>query len=128
MVFFTTIMTAMMWVGALDYCLTYTAPSIPRWVAAWCVALLLCVARWVLLWHVGPSSCKFVSAMQSYPSTPDLALSVGLVGGSREQARLSPLPSLHEVHTASVGLGALVFAWGASVALQAAATAPTRSR
>eukprot|EP00316_Scyphosphaera_apsteinii_P004598 CAMPEP_0119300458 /NCGR_PEP_ID=MMETSP1333-20130426/2400_1 /TAXON_ID=418940 /ORGANISM="Scyphosphaera apsteinii, Strain RCC1455" /LENGTH=496 /DNA_ID=CAMNT_0007302233 /DNA_START=247 /DNA_END=1737 /DNA_ORIENTATION=+ len=141
-VFFTSIMTAMMWVGALDYCVIYSAPSVPRWAAAWCVALLVCGARWLFLWKFRNSRSHFIAAMKSYPSNPDLALSshIGLVSSTsradsaaspsppRESLRESPLrpsrklPSFSELHTASIGLGALVLAWSGCVALQAAST------
>ena len=125
-VFFTTIMTAMMWVGAFDYAISYAWPAIPPWACAWSVAVFLCVVRWIFLWLVvtDNTSSHFVAAMQSYPSTPDLALSVGLVAPRvrESEGKTSPVPSLQELHTASVGLGSLVFAWGGSVALQGAST------
>jgi len=129
-VFFTTIMTAMMWVGALDYSLSWFL--IPSWISSWCVALAICIIRWVLLWNtcgtrlnIERSSSSFMLAARSYPSTPDLALSVGLVVAREEPqgGRASPVPSLSELKTASLGLSALVVAWGGSVALQAASTA-----
>ena len=76
--FITTIMTAMMWVGALNFAIVYWAPKFPRWIGAWCVAVCLVITRWVMLWHSGGSRSGLLTAMR-YPSTPDLALSVGLV-------------------------------------------------
>lgn len=140
-VFFTTIMTAMMWVGALDYAFVYLAPQLPRWVGAWSVALVLVITRWVMLWNSRDSSSGLFRAVR-YPSTPDLALSVGLVAQSREQSREksrgflglgngvpsailglgNAMPSVIEMREGTLGLGALVIAWSGSVALQAAST------
>lgn len=123
-VFFTTIMTAMMWVGALEYATSTTIASAPRWACSWCIAFVLCVGRWVLLWHSDHSQSTLLRAAGSYPSSPDLALDVGLLANLAKPPRgSSPLPSVSELQTASVGLVALVVAWSGSVALQTASTA-----
>jgi len=131
-VFFTTIMTAMMWVGALDYGLASLFANrhgFPRWAVSWLLALALCAMRWLMIGCSDSRSSHFAMAVRSYPSSPHLALSVGLVakrrqGGisSDDAPSLSSLPSFRELHKASLGLGALVVAWGGSVALQAAST------
>ena len=103
-VFFTTIMTAMMWVGAIDYMvLEYT--RLPNWITSWCVAAVLLAMRWTMVWSSGSdtSNDPFRMAAESYPATPELSyLTVGLIpqqrqgdaGGGGSRRRKGPLAAL----------------------------------
>jgi hypothetical protein len=103
---------------------------VPNHTASWCVAGVLVIVRWSMMWQSGRSASPLTTAAESYPASPDLA--VGLLawgpraGGPGDLAaagKMSPLPSFYELGSASLGLSALVLAWTGSVALQAASTA-----
>jgi hypothetical protein len=128
-VFFTTIMTAMMWVGALDV-IVIDFTGWPNWASSWAIAGVLIVLRWTVLLRSGNSSSPVAQAAESYPATPELSyLSIGLLAQNKEHAAkhrkgpLSALPSMTELHEASLGLGALVAAWSGAVSLQTASSA-----
>ena len=102
--------------------------------SSWLVAVVLLAIRWTMLWRSGSHSGNpILKAVESYPAmhplasdlslSPAVGLSVGLITSKHRKGHLSALPSFTELHSASLGLGALVVAWAGAVALQAASTA-----
>ena len=130
-VFFTTIMTAMMWVGTIDYSVHYF--GVPSWASCWLVAAALLAVRWAMVWSSGKSANPILVAAQTYPtmspvasslSLEELGLSVAMRAPTQQRNRLGILvSSLREMQSGTLGLAALVVAWAGAVALQAASTA-----